>query len=59
MNENQIHELIKTVGIMSELLKVFYDENIRCGFDENQSLELTKTFMGGLLKLSGESKNEE
>ena len=59
MNENQIHELIKTVGIMSELLKVFYDENKRCGFDENQSLDRTKTFMGGLLKLSGESKNEE
>ena len=39
---------LESIGTMAELQKAMYDANIRAGFTQEQSMELTKAFMGNL-----------
>lgn len=41
MNE-KIDSYIESVGAITEISKIYFDNYLRCGFNEDQALDLTK-----------------
>lgn len=55
MNREELDNLINSIGAMTELIRLFYEDLIKQGFTEKQSLYLTSEWMVGTFTKGGRS----
>lgn len=55
----KISDFINSIGSVAETCAIFYKSCIKQGFSAEQSLDLTKTFLHGLIMMMKSNGNEK
>lgn len=50
MTDTELEKLQQSLTTMAAMLKFFYDELVRAGFDKDQAMQLTMAHMSMILK---------